>query len=156
MAFEVDAATSNAEHSFAGQRVEINGKPVSGFPEITGGGTTIEGQNYVRGTDGRILFLSRGIKTPQDLESKCTLGSFQTVKADLVATATLLGITGEEAWMDVPITIVVQNVSANPLAPPFEETMILSVMAAKPERTADGTGWMMGITWKQHVLPTMQ
>jgi hypothetical protein len=155
MAFEFDAATSNAEHSIAGQRVEINGKPQSGFPEITGGGIAIEGQNYVRGTDGRILFVSRGIKTPQDLESKCTLGTFATLKADLQATATALGITGEEAWMDVPITVVLQNISGNPLAPPSNETMILSVMAAKPERTQDGSGWMMGITWKQHVLPTM-
>jgi hypothetical protein len=155
MAFEFDAATAGDEHSIAGQRVELNGKPYAGFPEITGGGTSIEGQNYVRGSDGRILFLSRGIKTPQDLESKCTLGAFKILKADLVATATLLGITGDEAWMDVAITIVLQSVSGNPLAPPFEETMILSVMAAKPERTADGSGWMMGITWKQHVLPTM-
>lgn len=154
--FESDAATANAEHSIAGQRVEINRKPYAGFPELTGGGVSIENQNYIRGSNGRILGLSRGIKTPQDLESKCTLGTFQTLKADLVATAILLGITGEEAWMDVPITVVIQNVSGNPLAPSFEETMILSVMAAKPERTADGSGWMMGITWKQHVLPTMQ
>jgi hypothetical protein len=155
MSFEFDAATAGDEHSIAGQRVEINGKPYAGFPEITGGGTSIEGQNYVRGSDGRILFLSRGIKTPQDLESKCTLGTFQTLKADLVATAILLAIAGDEAWMDTAITLVLQSVSGNPLAPPFEETMILSIMAAKPERTADGSGWMMGITWKQHVLPTM-
>jgi hypothetical protein len=153
--FEFDAATSNAEHSIAGQRIEINGKPYAGFPEITGGGISIEGQSYVRGTDGRILFVSRGIKTPQDLESKCTLGTFKTLKSDLEATATALGVAGEEAWMDVPITVVLQNVSGNPLAPPDTETMILSVMAAKKERTADGSGWMMGITWKQHVLPTM-
>lgn len=155
MGFEFDAATSNAEHSIAGQRVEINGKPYAGFPEITDGGISIEGQNYVRGSDGRILFVSRGIKTPQDLNSKCTLGTFDTLKADLQATADLLGITGQETWMDVPITVIVQNISGNPLAPPINETMIVSVMAAKPERTADGSGWMMSITWKQHVLPTM-
>lgn len=155
MGFEFDAATSNAEHSIAGQRIEINGKPYSGFPEITGGGISIEGQNYVRKTDGSIAFVSRGIKTPQDLESKCTLGTFATLKADLQATATALGIPGEEPWMDVPVTVVLINVSGNPLAPPDEETMILSIMAAKKERTSDGSGWMMGITWKQHVLPTM-
>ena len=155
MAFEFDAATSNAEHSIAGQRIEINGKPYGGFPEVTGGGIAIEGQSYARGTDGRILFVSRGIKTPQDLESKIALGAFKSLKADLVTTAIALGLTGDEAWMDVPITVVLQNEAGNTLAEPIEETMILSVMKVVIDKTADGSQWSASITWKQHVLPTM-
>lgn len=150
---EFDAATAASEYSIAGRRVEINGKPYAGLPEITGGGVVKEGQTYVRGADGRILFLSRGIKTPQDITSKVTLGTFKVLKADLVAAAIELGHTGDEAWMDVPIVVVDQITSGNPLAPPWTETMIVSVLSWVPEKTSDGAGHTGTIVWKQHTLP---
>lgn len=155
MALGFDAATASSEYSIQGRRAEINGKPYAGLPEITGGGITIEGQNYVRGSDGSILFVSRGIKTPQDVTTKMTLGAFKVLKADLQAAAVVLGYTQEEGWMDVPITIVDQITSGNPLALPYTETMIVSVMSAVPEKNSDGSGMLMGLTFKQHTLPTM-
>lgn len=155
MSLEFDAATANAEYSVAGRRVEINDKPWAGMPEMTGGGITIEGQTYVRGTDGRILFYSRGIKTPQELTSKMTLGSFNLLQADLRALAVAQGQSGENAWMDVQITIVDQVVSGNPLAKPFTDTMTVSVGAFQKESPSDGSGWMMNVTWRQHKEPTL-
>lgn len=155
MALGYDAATAASEYSIAGRRAELNGKPYAGLPEITGGGITIEGQNYVRGADGSILFVSRGIKTPQDVTSKMTLGAFKVFKLDLQTEAVALGLTQDEAWMDVPITIVDQITSGNPLALPYTETMIVSVMSAVPEKNSDGSGMLMAVTFKQHTLPTM-
>jgi hypothetical protein len=154
MALEVDAATANAEYSVAGRSVEVNNKPYAGFPEITGGGVTIEGQTYIRGTDGRILFLSRGIKTPQDLTSKVTVQTFRDLKFDLTVAAIQNGFLDEHAWMDQKITIVDQYKSGSPLAAPFTSTMIVSVGSFTPETPSDGGGFMRTIVWKQHELPS--
>ena len=155
MSFAFDASTAGDEHSIAGQQVEIGGVLWSGIPEITDGGVTTEGQNVVRGSRGQYLFVSRGIETANDLSSKMTLGSWALLHAKLDAEATILGLTGSEAYRGVIVTVVIQNISGNnPLAPPDEETMRLSVMETKRERTADGSGWMMSVKWKQHAIPT--
>lgn len=155
MAIEFDAATAGDEHSIAGQRVEIGGAPWAGIPEITDGGITTEGQTVVRGSRGQYLFVSRGVDTANDLSSKMTIGAWNTLRKKLEAEAVSQGLTGPEAYRGVIVTVVIQNVSGNnPLAPPDEEIMLLSVMDTKRERTADGSAWMMAVKWKQHALPT--
>lgn len=155
MGLPFDAAVSNSEYSVAGRRVEIDGVPYSGLPELTGGGVTKEGQNYVRGADGSILYLSRGIKTPQDFTTVTTLGTFKMLKAQLEIAALARGLIGNEAWMDVPITITNQIQSGNPLAPPHTETMLLSVMSWQSETAASGEGSKCTVVWKQQNLPTV-
>lgn len=155
MGLPFDAAVAASEFSVAGRRVEINGVPYGGLPEITGGGVTKEGENYVRGADGSILYKSRGIKTPQDLTSVTTLGTFKLLKAQLELFAVARGLIGNDAWMDVPITIVNQIQSGNPLAAPHTETMVVSVMSWQSETAASGEGSKGTIVWKQHNTPTV-
>jgi hypothetical protein len=57
--------------------------------------------------------------------------------------------------MDVPITIVNQVQSGNPLAAPHTETMLLSVMSWQSETAASGEGSKCTIVWKQHAVPTV-
>lgn len=153
MGLEFDANVAGNEYSIAGRRVEIAGVPYAGLPDITGGGVTKEGQTYVRKANGEILFVSRGIKTPQDLTSVTTLGTFNALKAQLEAAALTLGLTGAEAWMDVPVTIVKQIQSGNPLAQPHTETMVVTVMSWQTEDPAAGDGSKGTIVWKQETLP---
>lgn len=155
MGLPFDAAVATDEYSVAGRRVEINGVPYAGLPELTGGGMTKEGQNYVRAADGSILYLSRGVKTPQDFTTVTTLGAFKLLRAQLQIAAVARGLTGNDAWMDVPITIVNQVQSGNPLAQPHTETMLLSVMSWQSETPTSGEGSKCTIVWKQQDVPTV-
>jgi hypothetical protein len=150
-----DANVASDEFSVVGRRVEIEGVPYAGLPEITGGGVTKEGQTYVRDAAGGILYLSRGIKTPQDYTTVTTLGTFRALKAQLDIAAVARGLTAPESWMDVPVTIVTQIQSGNPLAEPHTETMLLSVMSWQSETAAGGDGSKCTIVWKQEVLPKL-
>ena len=150
-----DAAVAVDEYSVAGRSVEIGGVPYEGLPDITGGGVTIEGQTYQRAANGSILSVSRGVKTPQDLTSVTTLGTFELLREQLQVAATVAGLTGDEVWMDVPITIVNQIASgSNPLKS-HTETMIVSVMSWQTETGADGPQSKCTIVWKQHALPKL-
>jgi hypothetical protein len=155
MSTGVDAAVAVDEYSVPGRTVEINGVPYEGLPEITGGGVTKEGQTYQRKANGEILSLSRGIKTPQDLTSTTTLGTFTLLRAQLEAAALVAGFTGSEAWMDIPIVIVHQTAPGNPLAPPHTETMVVSVMSWQSETPGGGEQSKCTIVWKQHALPQL-
>lgn len=150
-----DASVANSEYSVAGRRVEIDGVPYAGLPEITGGGSTTEGQNYVRDAAGNILYLSRGIETPQDITMVTTLGTALALKRQLQIAATARGLIGPAAWKQVPVTVIHQVQSGNPLAEPFTETMLLSVMSWQSETAASGEGSKFTIVWKQHNLPTI-
>jgi hypothetical protein len=155
MTLGFDASVAPDEYSVAGRRVEIDGVPYAGLPDITGGGVTKEGQTYVRDAAGNILYLSRGIKTPQDFTTVTTLGTFKALKAQLDVAAVARGLTAAESWMDVPITIVNQVQSGNPLAEPHTETMILSVMSWQSETPQGGDGSKCTIVWKQETLPKL-
>jgi hypothetical protein len=154
MAF-LDSSTATSSYSIVGRRVEIAGIPFIGLGDITGGGVTKEGQAYTRGTDGRILFLSDGIKTPQDFTTVTTLGTFITLKDLLEIEAAIRGLVGDDRWMDVPVTFSNQIASNNPLAEAYSETMTLSVMSWQSENPAGGDGSKVTIVWKQHSLPTV-
>ncbi len=151
--FEFDAATSDSEYSIAGRSVTINGKPYAGIPELTGGGIVKEGQTYTRKANGKIAFLSRGIKTPQDVTSKVTLGTYKQLKADLAAEALLQGLTDRDAYMDVKIVVTDTIASGDPFAPPWIETMVVSMLSWIADKNSDGSGMTNTIVWKQHDLP---
>jgi hypothetical protein len=153
MGLGFDAAVATDEYSVVGRRVEVDGVPFIGLGDLTGGGVTKEGQEYVRGSDGSILYQSRGIKTPQDFTTVTTLGSFKLLKAQLQVAAVARGLTGNDAWMDVPVTVVTQVISGNPLAPPHTETMKLTVMSWQTETAASGS--KCTIVWKQQNIPTV-
>lgn len=148
-----DANVAGNEYSVVGRRIEIDGVPYVGLPDVTGGGVAKEGQNYVRGAGGQILFLSHGIKTPQDLTSVTTLGTFMALKAQLEIAAIARGLTAPASWMDVPVSFVKQTQSGSPLAPPHTETMVVSVMSWVEETPAGGDGSKCTIVWKQETLP---
>jgi hypothetical protein len=150
-----DGNVSKDGYSVVGRRVEIAGLPFIGIGNLTGGGVTKEGQAYVRGSDGRILFLSQGIKTPQDLTTEITLGSARELRQVLEVQAASLGMTQPMAWMDVPVTFVNQIASANILAPSWAETMTLSVLSWVQETPGDGSGSKKTIVWKQENLPQL-
>lgn len=155
MAIGFDAAVSGHEYSIRGQSIEFGGVPYDGMPEISGGGVTKEGEAYQRGARGQILSKSSGIKTPQDFTTVMAIGTFSVLKSQLDAYAFANGLTGDQPWMDVPITVTRQTASANPLAAPHTETMIVSVMSWQSKTEASGAPSDVTVVWKQHTLPTV-
>ena len=153
MSIPFDSAVSNSEYSIAGRAVEINGIPFVGIAEITGGGVTIEGQAYQRGANGKILSLSRGIETPQDITIKLTIGTWVLLRATLEAAAAILGYTGDMAYRFAPMTIVEQWTSGNPLSAPYTETMVCEIASRVKEMPISGENAVMTIVLKQKILP---
>lgn len=153
MALPFDGAVAGADYSVAGRRIEINGLPFVGVTDQTGGGFTVEGMNYQRGADGRILSLSGGIKTPQDVTLKMTVGSWVLLRDTLNAAALLLGETGDAAYCAVIFSIVTQFIAGNPLQPSYSETMRVRVAGRVPEMPNTGENSVMTITLKQVDMP---
>lgn len=153
MGLAFDAAVATDEFSLVGRRVEINGLPFAGITNVTGGGVTIEGKTYVRGSSGQILYCSEGIETPQDVTLEMTVGTWKTLRAQLLIAATLLGRTGDMAYRFAPMTIVHQWISGNPLAAPYTETMVVKVAGRVPEMPNTGETAKMTITCKQEQIP---
>lgn len=153
MGLAFDAAVSTDEYSLVGRRVEINGLPFAGITNVTGGGVTIEGQTYVRGADGRILYCSAGIETPQDVTLEMTAGTWKLLRAQLTIAATLLGFTGDMSYRFAPMTIVHQWQSGNLIAPAFTETMTVKIASRVPEMPNTGEGAKMTVVGKQQRVP---
>lgn len=153
MALPFDAAVAESEYSVQGRRFEINEVPIIGINDFTGGGVTIEGQTYMRGADGKILCLSAGIETPQDITMKLTVGSWKQMRSMLEVAALALGYTGNMLYRHAPIKVVEQFISGNPLATPYTETMICKIAGRVPEMPNTGENAVMTITLKQAKMP---
>jgi hypothetical protein len=153
MGLAFDAAVATDEFSLVGRRVEINRIPFVGVTNVTGGGVTIEAKTYVRGADGRILYVSAGIETPQDVTLEMTPGTWKVLRTQLVSLATTLGFSGAMAYRFAPMTIVHQWISGNPLAQPYTETMVVKVAGRVPEMPNTGETGKVTITCKQEQIP---
>ena len=153
MGIAFDGAVAPDNYSLSGRRLEVAGVPFVGIFNVTGGGVTIEGQTYQRGADGRILSVSDGIATPQDITLEMTAGTWTALRELLDAQALLIGQSGDMAYRFVEFTIVHQWIAAAPSVSAYTETSVVKIAGRVPEMPTGGENAKLTITCKQQSIP---
>lgn len=153
MGIAFDAAVAVDNYSFVGRRLEVAGVPFEGIFNVTGGGVTIEGQTYQRGASGKILSVSDGIETPQDITLEMTAGTWTALRSLLNTQASAIGVSGDMAYRFVPFTVVHQWIAAAPSVDTYTETSIVKVAGRVPEMPVGGENAKITITCKQQSIP---
>ena len=148
-----DGAAATDGYSIAENRLYLDGLPIVGIGNVTGGGIKTDGMNHTRGAQGQILDTSTGISTPEDLTIEMTVGTWKQFRAKLTAAALLLGVTGDDAYRHPKFSLVRQFGSSNPLAAAYTITYTLRVANKVEDMPNDGSNAKITIVCKQTALP---
>ena len=147
--FTADGKTIVASYEHVSRTIEINNVPYAGWNEMSGGGTSREGMDYIRGAGAEPRGLTEGKVTPQDITLKLEVATWEAIKAQLKVVALASGRIDDTAYQVVPFQIVDQWRATNPLAASKTTTYTVFVNAEKPTTANDGTQFYWELTLKQ-------
>lgn len=150
----VDGSTTEVVYEHAGRSVEVNGIPIGGWIELTGGGTTREGSTIIYGAGPNPRGRTVGKLKPEDITCKMEVATWQLLKTTLQAMALSKGITDSYGYQQVPWNIVDQWTALDTSKPSLTITTTVLVVAEKPDSPNDGNQLVKELTLGPVGAPT--
>jgi len=137
--------------------IEVDGLPLSGYSEATGGGVQREGRVHVFDAHGRIVATTNGRAVPQNKTIKLFPSTWLGIlKPALILRAAALGITGKDAYQKVEFTVVDQWQSEAIGAPSYTERQSFKINKDIPDTPNDGNQFMLEIELFPTTLPEQE
>lgn len=142
----VDGATAEVIYEHAGRSVEVNGIPIGGWIELTGGGTTREGSTLIYGAGAKPRGRTRGKVKPEDITCKMEIATWQLLKTTLQVLAIAAGKTDDYGYQEVEWNIVDQWTAQDSFKPSLTTTTTVVVVGEKPDSPNDGNQLVKELT----------
>lgn len=156
MAFEptADAATAGIIWEHTHRKIDVNGVPLIGFEEVTGGGVVREGQTEVRGGSGSMRGLTDGKQVAQEITVKWEASTWSLiVRPTLIGSALASGIIDEDGYQKVEITLTDQYRTASIYGPKKVIVNTVKIKEEKPDTPSDGKPFTISVVFKPCRLP---